>query len=111
MRNSFLSVVLVVDCPQMRNFIGAVQLSVWDNISGPKVQYLWLGVEAPSEELQMTVARHSLAGDMAPPDREKIETTFQVFSKFGKFDELARISEHVFDLVGTPLTLLCCVHV
>ena len=62
-----LSIVAVVDWPLLQNWVCAVQLSVWDNIAGPKVQHLWIGVEAPSDELQMTVARHSLAGDLAPP--------------------------------------------
>jgi hypothetical protein len=68
------------------SWISCVQLSVWDNISGPSIQKTWIGVAKPSDELQMTVARHTLSGDLAPPDPTTITTTFQVFSKLGNFD-------------------------
>jgi hypothetical protein len=66
----------------MTSWIGACQLSLWDNIAGPKVQQLWIGVDEPCDELQITVARHSLAGDLVPPAPDAIDTTLQVFSKF-----------------------------
>lgn len=64
------------------SWLSACQLSVWDNIAGPKVQQLWIGVDVPSDELQVTVARHSLAGDVAPPLPNAVDATLQVFSKF-----------------------------
>jgi hypothetical protein len=64
------------------SWITACQLSVWDNIAGPKVQQLWIGVDVPTDELCVTVARHSLAGDIAPPEPDVIESTLQVFAKF-----------------------------
>lgn len=66
----------------MTSWIGACQLSLWDNIAGPKVQQLWIGVDEPCDELQITVARHSLAGDLVPPQPDAIDATLQVFSKF-----------------------------
>eukprot|EP00002_Diphylleia_rotans_P041212 TRINITY_DN9975_c0_g1_i1.p1 TRINITY_DN9975_c0_g1~~TRINITY_DN9975_c0_g1_i1.p1 ORF type:complete len:626 (+),score=101.92 TRINITY_DN9975_c0_g1_i1:83-1960(+) len=81
------------------DFVYAFQLSMWDNIFGPKVEHLWLHQTNPeitkeyhtklpkpwmlSDEIQMYIARHVLAGEIAMMDKidpEIIDSKFHVFS-------------------------------
>jgi hypothetical protein len=92
-KNSKVTTKLSVDT----NWISSLQLSLWDNISGPKVEQVfshfrmltsctkvWTGVETLSEEVQMYVARHTLCGEIVQNHSENhMETKFHVFSDFG----------------------------
>eukprot|EP00026_Physarum_polycephalum_P004318 Phypoly_transcript_04336.p1 GENE.Phypoly_transcript_04336~~Phypoly_transcript_04336.p1 ORF type:complete len:617 (+),score=85.46 Phypoly_transcript_04336:52-1902(+) len=70
---------------EANTFISSMQLSMWDNISGPRVEQVWTGSETIPEELQLYTARHTLCGVVGQPDQDasKIETKFHVNSEQG----------------------------
>ena len=88
-------------------WISGVQLCLWDNLLGPRVEQValsislsshndiltfsqtkvWCGSETPSEEVQTWVARHTLSGEIPEqeldPNDPVIESKFQVFEQSG----------------------------
>jgi hypothetical protein len=66
-------------------WISALQLALWDNIFGPRVDQLWYGTEEIDEEVSLSAARHSLSGEIEDDlslDSE-VETKFHVFAGTG----------------------------
>ncbi|KAL6056997.1 Spindle pole body component, variant 3 [Balamuthia mandrillaris] len=67
-------------------WLSSLQLSLWDNIFGPRVDHVWVGV-GNIEEAEDAAARHSLSGELSQeetaPNLQLIETKFHVFSELG----------------------------
>jgi len=78
------------------SWISALELSLWDNISGPRVEHVWKGQQQSpvSEEALIYVARHTLCGDIDSipsihelsdftPGSSHVESKFHIFSEIG----------------------------
>eukprot|EP01117_Protostelium_nocturnum_P018020 TRINITY_DN7438_c0_g1_i1.p1 TRINITY_DN7438_c0_g1~~TRINITY_DN7438_c0_g1_i1.p1 ORF type:complete len:491 (-),score=132.98 TRINITY_DN7438_c0_g1_i1:194-1666(-) len=71
--------------PVESSWISALQLSRWDNISGPKVEQIWIGTEELSEETQISIARNTLCGELSrgETETEEVENKFHLLSDLG----------------------------
>eukprot|EP01102_Stenamoeba_stenopodia_P017809 TRINITY_DN6435_c0_g1_i1.p1 TRINITY_DN6435_c0_g1~~TRINITY_DN6435_c0_g1_i1.p1 ORF type:complete len:487 (-),score=63.12 TRINITY_DN6435_c0_g1_i1:68-1528(-) len=67
------------------SWLMGVQLCLWDNICGPKIEHVWEGKEDVSEAMQLYIARHTLCGEIAQAEMQVFapETKFHVFSDHG----------------------------
>lgn len=77
---------LVVPLIGKSSWLGGVQLCLWDNICGPKIERVWQGTENITESLMLYIARHTLCGEIAQSSDSQIfapETRFHVFSELG----------------------------
>ena len=97
-------------------WISALQLTMWDNIFGPRVEIvrllleitgnallintqIWHGCEEIEEEVQLKTARHSLSGELGEEETmaSLIETKFHVFSELGKNSIPLQILKIIFE--------------
>eukprot|EP01113_Clastostelium_recurvatum_P002350 TRINITY_DN1097_c0_g1_i4.p1 TRINITY_DN1097_c0_g1~~TRINITY_DN1097_c0_g1_i4.p1 ORF type:complete len:649 (-),score=122.12 TRINITY_DN1097_c0_g1_i4:12-1958(-) len=69
------------------NWISAMQLSMWDNISGPKVEILWNVCEDMREDIQLYTARHTLCGVLGQLEPDPPGVTFRPETKFHLYNE------------------------
>jgi hypothetical protein len=66
------------------NWVSSIQLCMWDNISGPRVEQVWIASEEVKEDLQLYAARHTLCGVLTQSDMDtQIESKFHVNAEQG----------------------------
>lgn len=66
--------------PNCTAYITAFQLSLWDNLSGPRLDQMWVGYGDVNDEVMYTASRHALSGGSMS---NQVETKFQWFSDLG----------------------------